>query len=200
MPGESPAASEFSLQVWSMSSPTSHDYAGDIDAAEAWTMLEANPKAQLVDVRTVAEWNFVGLPDLSKDPVARVIHRGFVWWALTGLVLPGILGGLITQTWMGAFTGFLWGGLARVFMGHHATWSVNSICHLWGTQPFKTRDESRNNAAVAVVSLGEGWHNNHHAHPQSARHGLRWYQMDLTWILIRILNIFGLASNVQVAH
>jgi stearoyl-CoA desaturase (delta-9 desaturase) len=140
------------------------------------------------------------LPDLSKDPVARVIHRGFVWWALTGLVRPGILGGLITQTWMGALTGFLWGGLARVFMGHHATWSVNSICHLWGTQPFKTRDESRNNAAVAVVSLGEGWHNNHHAHPQSARHGLRWYQMDLTWILIRTLNIFGLASNVQVAH
>jgi stearoyl-CoA desaturase (delta-9 desaturase) len=140
------------------------------------------------------------LPDLSKDPVARVVHRGFVWWAVGGLVLPGILGGLITQSWMGALTGFLWGGLARVFMGHHATWSVNSICHLWGTRPFKTRDESRNNAAVAVVSLGEGWHNNHHAHPQSARHGLRWYQFDLTWILIRTLNLFGLASNLQVAH
>ena len=140
------------------------------------------------------------LPDLSRDKVARVVHRGFVWWALTGLVLPGILGGLITQSWMGALTGFLWGGLARVFMGHHATWSVNSICHLWGTRPFKTRDESRNNAAVAVVSLGEGWHNNHHAHPQSARHGLRWYQLDLTWILIRTLKFLGLASNLQLAH
>lgn len=137
------------------------------------------------------------LPDLSRDAVARVVHRGFFWWAVLGLVLPAIIGGLISRSWMGALTGFLWGGLVRVFMAHHATWSVNSICHIWGTRAFKTRDESRNNAAVAIVSLGEGWHNNHHAHPQSARHGLRWYQIDLTWMLIRALSYVRLVSNIQ---
>ncbi len=140
------------------------------------------------------------LPDLSRDGTARLIHRGFLAWALAGMVIPAILGGLIQQSWMGALTGFLWGGLARIFVTHHATWSVNSICHLWGTRDFATRDDSRNNPAVALVSLGEGWHNNHHAHPQSARHGLRWFQIDPTWILIWTLLRLRLASNVQLAR
>jgi stearoyl-CoA desaturase (delta-9 desaturase) len=137
------------------------------------------------------------LPDLSRDPVARFVHRGFAWWALLGLLLPAFLGGVITWTWLGALTGFLWGGLARVFMAHHATWSVNSICHIWGHRAYPTPDQSRNNAAVALVSLGEGWHNNHHAHPQSARHGLRWFQIDPTWMLIRGLSYVRLASAIQ---
>jgi stearoyl-CoA desaturase (delta-9 desaturase) len=137
------------------------------------------------------------LPDLSRDKTARVIHRGFVIWALVGVVLPAVLGGLITWSWFGALTGFLWGGLARIFVAHHATWSVNSICHMWGARAFETRDGSRNNPAVAIVSLGEGWHNNHHAYPQSARHGLRWFQFDPTWILIWTLSRVRLAWNVQ---
>ena len=137
------------------------------------------------------------LPDLSRDKTARVIHRGFVVWALAGLALPSVVGGLISGTWMGCLTGFLWGGLARVCVAHHATWSVNSVCHLWGGRDFETPDDSRNNPAVAVVSLGEGWHNNHHAYPQSARHGLRWFQLDPTWMLIWSLARVRLASNVQ---
>lgn len=140
------------------------------------------------------------LPDLSRDACARLIHRGFVFWALAGLLIPAVVGGLISMSWMGALTGFLWGGLARIFVAHHATWSVNSVCHLWGSRDFVTRDDSRNNPAVAIFSLGEGWHNNHHAYPQSARHGLRWFQVDPTWILIWTLSRVGLASHLQLVR
>lgn len=94
-------------------------------------------------------------------------------------------------------TAIIWGGLARIFIQHHATWSVNSICHMYGKQPFETEDHSTNNWLVAIVSLGEGWHHNHHAFPTSARHGLQRFQFDPAFYTIRLLSAFGLAWNVR---
>ena len=135
--------------------------------------------------------------DLQADPVLAAVSRQFPFWVLAGLAIPAILGGLLTMTWMGALLGFLWGGLVRVLMVHHITWSVNSICHIWGTRPFESHDLSRNNAIVGVLALGEGWHNNHHAFPTSARHGLRWWELDLSYIFIRALATVGLAKDVK---
>ncbi len=84
-----------------------------------------------------------------------------------GLLIPAALGGLITGTWAGLWTGLIWGGLVRIFLVHHVTWSVNSACHLWGLQPYRSDDESRNNAVFGVLAMGEGWHNTHHAFPTS---------------------------------
>ena len=101
------------------------------------------------------------------------------------------------MSWTGVMLGFLWGGLVRVLLVHHITWSVNSICHLWGTRPFESRDQSRNNAIVGILAMGEGWHNNHHAFPTSARHGLRWWELDASYWLIRSLKAVGLASDIR---
>ena len=122
----------------------------------------------------------------------------FVLWIVLGLAIPAILGGVLTGTWVGVLLGFLWGGLVRVFLVHHVTWSVNSICHLWGTRPFKEADESRNNLVLGVLALGEGWHNNHHAFPTSARHGLRWWQIDVSYYVIRCLALVGLAWKIRL--
>jgi stearoyl-CoA desaturase (delta-9 desaturase) len=136
-------------------------------------------------------------PDLRADPVTRAVNTYFYWIALSGLVIPALLGGLITWTWMGALLGFLWGGLVRILFVHHITWSVNSVCHLWGTTPFRTGDHSRNNPIVGVLAHGEGWHNNHHAFPTSARHGLAWWQFDPSYMLIRALALVGLVWDVR---
>jgi stearoyl-CoA desaturase (delta-9 desaturase) len=129
-------------------------------------------------------------PDLAKD-------RFYVWlnnyhWLPTLVLAPLLfaLGGLPLM---------LWGIFVRVVFGLHATWLVNSATHMWGRRRFATRDNSRNNWWVALMTFGEGWHNNHHAHPTSARHGLAWYELDLSWIQIRILKFFGIAKSVQVA-
>lgn len=136
--------------------------------------------------------------DLLEDPVLRFVDRLFWLWMLLGWIIPGIIGGLISRSWMGALTGFLWGGLVRTFLLHHVTWSINSVCHVWGARPFRTPDHSRNNAIFGLLAFGEGWHNNHHAFPTSARHGLRWWQFDLTYIVIRGLEIVGLAWKVRL--
>jgi stearoyl-CoA desaturase (delta-9 desaturase) len=94
----------------------------------------------------------------------------------------------------------LWGVFFRVTVGLHATWMVNSLTHFWGGRRFATRDGSRNNLLVALLSFGEGWHNNHHAHPTSARHGLAWYEIDISWMTIRFLEMLGLAKAVRVAR
>jgi stearoyl-CoA desaturase (delta-9 desaturase) len=93
----------------------------------------------------------------------------------------------------------LWGVFLRVVFGLHATWLVNSATHMWGSRRFNTRDDSRNNWWVALITFGEGWHNNHHAHPTSARHGLAWYEFDPSWLLLRVFRKVGLATAVQVA-
>lgn len=136
--------------------------------------------------------------DLNMDPVLVAADRQFIWWVLAGLAIPAVIGGLITMTWTGAFLGFLWGGLARVAVVHHITWSVNSICHLWGSRPFECHDESRNNPFVGFLAYGEGWHNNHHAFPASARHGLRWWELDISYIVIRIMAMLGLATDIRL--
>jgi stearoyl-CoA desaturase (delta-9 desaturase) len=136
--------------------------------------------------------------DLHQYRSVRVASALFPVWVVLGLLVPAALGGLLTGSWMGALFGLLWGGLARIFLVHHVTWSVNSVCHLWGRQPFKKGDHSRNNFLFGILALGEGWHNNHHAFPTSARHGLRWWQIDISYWLIRTLALFGLAWNVKV--
>jgi stearoyl-CoA desaturase (delta-9 desaturase) len=135
--------------------------------------------------------------DLTKDPVVRHIDRLFVFWVVVGLLIPTALGGLLTWSWMGMLLGFIWGGLVRVLLVHHVTWSINSVCHIWGTRPFRSHDLSRNNAIFGFLGFGEGWHNNHHAFPTSARHGLRWWELDLAYLFIRGLAVLGLAKNVR---
>ncbi|MBX3355688.1 MAG: fatty acid desaturase [Phycisphaeraceae bacterium] len=136
--------------------------------------------------------------DLERDPVLVAVDRQFRLWVLIGLIAPAVIGGVITLSWYGAITGFLWGGLIRVMAVHHVTWSVNSICHLWGSRPYESGDESRNNFIVGVLAMGEGWHNNHHAFPSSARHGLRWWELDASWWLIRLLSSVGLAKDIRL--
>ncbi len=136
--------------------------------------------------------------DLASQRWCRVINATFPLWVLLGLLIPAALGGLLTMSWTGVLLGFLWGGLVRVLLLHHVTWSINSVCHLWGTRPFRSHDHSRNNAILGVLALGEGWHNNHHAFPTSARHGLRWWEFDLSYLVIRAMGLVGLASEIRV--
>lgn len=135
--------------------------------------------------------------DLTSSRALRWASALFPLWVALGLAIPAVLGGLITQSWLGALTGFLWGGLFRVFLVHHSTWSINSACHLWGLSPYRCNDQSRNNVLFGLLSLGEGWHNNHHAFPTSARHGLRWWQLDASYWVIRALAAIGLAWNLK---
>jgi len=125
------------------------------------------------------------------------MNRTFPVWVVLGLVIPAALGGLLTLSWMGVLLGFIWGGLVRMLLVHHVTWSINSVCHIWGTRPFRSHDESRNNPIFGVLAMGEGWHNNHHAFPTSARHGLRWWQVDVSYMIIRAMAMIGLASDVR---
>ena len=138
------------------------------------------------------------VPDLMNDPLLLSIDRNYYLWVTATLVIPTIIGGLASMSLMGAWLGLLWGGLARVCLSHHMTWSINSICHLFGARDFKSSDDSRNNIVFGVLSHGEGWHNNHHAFPTSARHGLKWWQFDLSWIIIRTMQVTGLAWNVKL--
>jgi stearoyl-CoA desaturase (Delta-9 desaturase) len=136
--------------------------------------------------------------DLERDRVVRWVSRTCGLWLVLGLVLPGVLGGLLTLSWTGVLLGFLWGGLVRVFLLHHLTWSINSVCHLWGYRTFRTPDQSRNNPVMGLLGLGEGWHNNHHAFPSSARHGLRAWELDTSYLVIRFLEVCRLARAVRI--
>ena len=137
------------------------------------------------------------IPDLLNDRLLVFVERTRDFWYLLGMALPAAVVGIYTRSWEGAFFGFLWGGLVRTFAVHQITFSVNSICHIWGTRPFRTRDASRNNFLIGVLGLGEGWHNNHHAFPRSARQGLRWWQLDISYGVICLLEFLRLAWNVQ---
>jgi len=136
--------------------------------------------------------------DLTEDRLVMAISRTFWVWLLATLLLPALLGGLFAHSFVtGAWHGLLWGGAVRIFLTHHVTWSVNSVCHTFGSRPFATRDRSRNQWTVGLLALGEGWHNNHHAFPRSALHGLKWWQFDFSGYTIRLLARLRLAQNVQ---
>ncbi|MDP9068737.1 MAG: acyl-CoA desaturase [Actinomycetota bacterium] len=136
-------------------------------------------------------------PDMVKDPVMKKVDRLFPLWVVLSLALPAALGFAITQTLEGAVTAFLWGGLARVFLLHHVTWSINSICHFYGKRPFETTDHSTNNWPLAILSFGESWHNNHHAFPSAARHGILKGQIDTSAGVISLLQKLKLVENVK---
>ena len=136
--------------------------------------------------------------DLQTSSTLRVVNSLFPLWVALGFVIPAVLGGVITRTWNGVWTGLVWGGLVRLFLVHHVTWSVNSACHLWGLRPYKSDDMSRNNLLFGILAMGEGWHNTHHAFPTSARHGLRWWQIDMSYWVIRTLAFLGLAWNLKL--
>jgi len=129
-------------------------------------------------------------PDLAADK--------FYLWLNTYHYVPLVALGLILLA-TGGVSLLLWGVCVRVVVGLHATWLVNSATHMWGNRRFATRDDSRNSWWVALLTFGEGWHNNHHAHPTSARHGLTWYELDITWLQIRALQLLGIARAVKVA-
>jgi stearoyl-CoA desaturase (delta-9 desaturase) len=136
-------------------------------------------------------------PDLIKDRDIVVVSRLFWLWTLVSLLLPPLVGGLVTMSWQGALTAFFWGSLVRVSLLHHVTWSINSICHTVGERPFLSRDKSGNVWWLAVLSMGESWHNLHHAEPTSARHGVLRGQVDSSARIIWLLEKAGWVSDVR---
>lgn len=135
-------------------------------------------------------------PDLVADPVVSFVDRTFFAWAIGGLLASFGLGYAIGGTLTAGLTGLLWGGAVRMLVLHHVTYSINSLCHFFGRRAYETGDHSRNLAWLAPLSLGEAWHNNHHAFPTSAFHGLSWRQLDVSALVIRSLEGVGLAWDV----
>jgi stearoyl-CoA desaturase (Delta-9 desaturase) len=137
-------------------------------------------------------------PDLEDEPLIAKVNGQFAWLTLATFVAPPVIAFALTFSLWAAFTAFIWGSLVRVFLLQHVTWSINSICHFFGEKPFEIRDEARNNWPLSVISFGESWHNNHHAFPTSARHGLLRGQFDPGWRVIRTLQQLGIARNVRL--
>ncbi len=135
-------------------------------------------------------------PDLLKDPVISWVNRTFVLWVAAGLLIPFGLGWLIGGSIHHAWTGLLWGGAVRMLVLHHVTYSINSLCHFFGRRRFDVDDESRNLAWLSVFSMGESWHHNHHAFPTSAAHGLKWYEFDISHLIIRGMKRLGWVTEV----
>jgi stearoyl-CoA desaturase (Delta-9 desaturase) len=134
--------------------------------------------------------------DLMDDPVMKRISKSFLPNALLGLVFAFALGFALTGELSGALTALVWGGLVRIFFLHHVTWSINSVCHFFGRRRFDLDDHSTNVFWLALPSLGESWHHNHHAFPRSAHHGLRWWEVDVSGMIIKGMKRVGLARDV----
>ena len=137
-------------------------------------------------------------PDLLKDPDLVKIDRWFPRLTIISFALPAVVGLAITRSLWGGIAAFIWGSLVRVFFLHHVTWSINSICHFYGERPFKSLDFSTNNWVLAIISFGESWHNNHHAFPTSARHGIGRGQIDVSAGLISLFEKLHLATKVKI--
>jgi stearoyl-CoA desaturase (delta-9 desaturase) len=140
------------------------------------------------------EWT----PDLMSDAAIRWVDRAFPWLTVVTFMLPAAIGWAVSGTLWGAASAFVWGSLVRIVLLHHVTWSINSICHFYGKEAYRARDESRNVWPMAPISFGESWHNNHHAFPWSARLGLRPWEIDIGWYAIRILRSLRLVRDVKV--
>jgi stearoyl-CoA desaturase (delta-9 desaturase) len=136
-------------------------------------------------------------PDLMADKDIRRLHDGFCWLVAASLLVPPLIGGLVTWSWMGALTAFFWASLVRVSLLHHVTWSINSVCHVFGAEQFTTRDRSRNVWWLAIPSFGESWHNLHHADPTCARHGALRGQLDPSARVIRWFERLGWVYDVR---
>jgi stearoyl-CoA desaturase (delta-9 desaturase) len=136
-------------------------------------------------------------PDLLADKDIRFISATAPVWMVASLLIPFVVGWAVTQSLFGAFLALVWGGLVRVFVLHHATWSINSICHAFGRRAFRTKDESRNVPALALISFGESWHNAHHAFPGLARHGVDRWQLDVSAAMIGLFERAGWAAEVR---
>lgn len=150
----------------------------------------------LFDHETPNSAYFAG--DLLRDPTLFKLNRLYPLWLILGSAIPTLIGWGLTGTWRGALGGLLWGGLVPIFLVQNAMFSINSICHKFGRQPFNTHDESRNNVWLALPTFGQSWHNNHHAFPSSARTGLFRWQVDPGGWVIGILKSLGLAWNVKI--
>jgi stearoyl-CoA desaturase (delta-9 desaturase) len=150
----------------------------------------------LMETQGQADWKRYAT-ELYEDPAMRRIGRRFPWLVALSLLIPTLAGFVLDGfTAVGAAKGLVWGGLVRIFFVHHITWSVNSVCHFFGTRRFDVEDHSTNVVWLAPFSLGESWHHNHHAFPRSAFHGLRWWEIDPSGVLISIMERLGLAWNV----
>lgn len=136
--------------------------------------------------------------DLLRDRKLLRLSFWYPVWVALGVLIPTLVGLAVEQSARGALAGFLFGGCLRVFAVHQATWLVNSVCHSFGARDFRTGDHSRNVPLVALLTFGEGWHNNHHAFPTSARHGLAWWQLDFAYLAIKTLETLSLADSVRV--
>ena len=137
-------------------------------------------------------------PDLLKNrPLIRVA-RHYYTWVVIGLAIPALIDGLVSMSWTGAVSGLLWGGLVRIFVLEHIVWAINSFLHIMGTRPYQSRENSRNGAIFALITLGEAWHNNHHAFPESPSFGLDWYRLDPGYWLIKTLAACGLATDLKL--
>jgi stearoyl-CoA desaturase (Delta-9 desaturase) len=137
------------------------------------------------------------VPDLLRDSMLSTINRHYYSWILVGLSIPAALGGLFHWTWAGALAGFVWGGVIRIFIVEHIIWAVNSLGHSVGTRPYETRENSRNLPLLAIVTLGECWHNNHHRFTTSPNFGLHWYKLDPGYWFIKLMQLCGLAWDLK---
>jgi stearoyl-CoA desaturase (Delta-9 desaturase) len=136
-------------------------------------------------------------PDLLADKDIRIVDRLFLLWLLLSIFLPPAIAGLIHMSWAAALSAFFWASLVRIFLLHHVTWSINSICHTIGERPFQARDKSTNFWPLAILSFGESWHNMHHADPTAARHGVLKGQLDTSARIIWIFEKLGWATDVR---
>jgi stearoyl-CoA desaturase (delta-9 desaturase) len=138
-------------------------------------------------------------PDLVADKDIQRIDKAFPWIVTASAALPAVIGGLVTWSWQGALAGFFWAGLVRIAVLHHVTWSINSVCHVYGERPFETRDgdKASNFWPLAILSFGESWHNLHHADPTCARHGVDKGQVDINARVIWMFEKLGWATNVR---
>lgn len=137
--------------------------------------------------------------DLIRDPIFRNwgSRNMYYVWLISGIIIPSLVGGLITSSTHGVLIGFLWGGGVRLFLEQHTAFAINSICHLWGQRPYKTKDQSRNNTVLALLTLGVGWHNNHHAFPYTSSNQFHWWQLDPCGWVIKCLEVIGLCSDLK---